>query len=157
MIIDIPQLEDMSEELERLKSLKTHVNRSNEQPQAQTSSSKPLSSLTDHDKKMQGDVVSHKGESTKKKSDQQSPSFGGFKKGFLFSSSDSKSRVNKTQKCSVSPSSSVKGTAANTQDSADIPLIKPKQKDKSNLEFPEVQEAMKESFPLLQSQGDLLV
>ena len=80
-------------------------------------------------------------------------SFGGFKKGFLVSSSDSKCQVKKAlppQKTSALPDST--GQTTNTG-SKNIPLIKPKHETKSSLEFPEVQEAMKESFPFLQTQG----
>lgn len=139
--LDVPQLEDMSEELERLKSLRTKHS-----VDIQTIGSKsPVNvNVSKSEQQKSNSIAKMKGQGDSK-------SFGGFKKGFLVSSSDSKCQEKKTshhpQKLSAPPTK-MTGTS-----SKDIPLIKPKPEAKSSLEFPEVQEAMKESFPFLQSQG----
>ena len=69
--------------------------------------------------------------------------FGGFKKGFLFNSA-------------VTSSDDVSKTTAITAVAVDD-VIRPKvsgQSKQSSLEFPEVQEAMKESFPFLNTESE---
>lgn len=145
---DIPPLEDMSQELEKVQALRSSHKRIHESSPSQWSSLKqPTSSVNSTDSKQ----PSCKDEVNKKLKDHgdSKSSFGGFKKGFLVSSSGSKSCANRPP---APPTSSRAATKASSKDS-NIPLIKPKHKEKSSLEFPEVQQAMKESFPLLQSQG----
>ena len=88
--------------------------------------------------------------------------FGGLKKGFLFASTNKqgnkKTEREKATKM-VRPSGvSNPHATTGTKDSSlpeDIPFIKPQvQGTAKGLEFPEVQEAMKEAYPLLRSQGE---
>ena len=148
-VAEVPELEDMSEELERVKALRSHKHKSGKPPQQHTShTTSDVDSVSRQHQKAKS--VLHTKPKLKDSVDSNT-SFGGFKKGFLFPSSDSKSRVRGapvSQKTSSPPTT----TRAQTK-SDDIPFIKPKDKEKSSLEFPEVQQAMKESFPLLQSQG----
>ena len=144
----------MSEELEKIKALRPHKH-SNEK---QSSCTKPSQTSNADLVSTQKKAVVHSKPKVKHTVDSSS-SFGGFKKGFLFASSDSKHQVkkkpvSKSQKTSSSPTASQASTKTSAEGN-DIPFIKPKDKDKdkSSLEFPEVQQAMKESFPLLQSQG----
>ena len=136
----------MSEELERVKALRSHKHKSEKPPQQHTShTTSDVDSVSSQHQKAKS--VLH----TKPKLKDSVDSFGGFKKGFLFPSSDSKRQV---KGAPVSQKTSSAPTTTKTQTKSDeIPFIKPKDKEKSSLEFPEVQQAMKESFPLLQSQG----
>lgn len=141
----------MSEELERLKALRTA--HSSKTPQTQPTSSRPVVISESECKHKKGTSDGKVGSTKMKHHGDSSSSFGGFKKGFLVSSSDSKCQIKKAlppQKASAPPNSTGQTTNA---DSKNIPLIKPKHEIKSSLEFPEVQEAMKESFPFLQTQG----
>lgn len=151
---DVPPLEDMSEELEKIKVLRTQskgVKKSDIiSPPSLDTSLKPAVGANGSKSKraMKGSSQTAR---TKEKSDGSSKSsFGGFKKGFLVSSSDSKPKVKKANKTPVVATSAAKGESSKD---SDIPFIKPKDKGKSSLEFPEVQQAMKEAFPLLQSKG----
>lgn len=149
MLQDIPQLEDMTEELERLKFLRT--THSNKTAQTQPTLSKPV--VVSECKHKKGVSDGKVGSTEMKHHGDSRSSFGGFKKGFLVSSSDSICQVKKSlppQNTSAPPNSTGQTT---TTGSKNIPLIKPKHETKSSLEFPEVQEAMKESFPFLQTQG----
>ncbi len=162
---DVPPLEDMSEELERIKSRiaqSKRVERSDimQPPRQQDASLNPTMSVSGSESKQatkgrsQTERVKEK---TASAGDTKSSSFGGFKKGFLVSSSDSsKPRPKReppapSKKTTPAAASSVKETGSENE--SDIPFIRPKDKAKSSLEFPEVQQAMKEAFPLLQSKG----
>ena len=90
--------------------------------------------------------------------------FGGLKKGFLFASADKqgkkpavKTEREKQATTKMARPSGVSNSHASTKDSSsseDIPFIKPQvQGTAKGLEFPEVQEAMKEAYLLLRSQG----
>ena len=97
----------------------------------------------------------------KKDTPSTASAFGGFKSGFLFENScqkkpASRSKINTTKRPvtggSVAEKSSGKDSPKNSAD--DIPFLKPKDGQTSKgMEFPEVQEAMKEAYPLLRSQG----
>ena len=166
---DVPPLEDMSEELEKIKSLRTQSKRVERsdiiQPLTHPDSSqlKPAAStgITVNGSKSKK-VTKEKSQAarTKEKTAGDSKSsFGGFKKGFLVSSSDSKPQAKKApppskEKTPPIAASSAKETCSKD---ADIPFIRPKDEAKSSLEFPEVQQAMKEAFPLLQSKGGYLI
>ncbi len=170
-----PPLEDMMEELERAKHKKeahSHVTKTEPKAPAgsQTSGSRNTQSRT---KKTSEPVqlaslhtaensttatsvsVTSQPQDTKKKKTSGS-SFGGFQKGFLSGSKQSSSarpsaKPSKTklspdqgQANSVNGQSEGKGAVKPADD-----VIRPKQQKSSSLEFPEVQEAMKESFPFL--------
>ena len=156
---DVPPLEDMSEELEKIKSLRTQnkgVKQSDTISPPQDVSLK-LAASANGSKNKQATKESIQTVRTKEKTSSSSKSsFGGFKKGFLVSSSDSKPQVKKAAPTKKTPAVSPSAAGASSKDS-DIPFIKPKDKGKSSLEFPEVQEAMKEAFPLLQSKGMYIV
>lgn len=81
--------------------------------------------------------------------------FGGFQRGFLSSSKSASASSTKTggstgRKVGTTPSNVSQGTSEPDDD-----VIRPKQQDSksSGLEFPEVQEAMRTSYPFLQSEG----
>ena len=88
--------------------------------------------------------------------------FGGLKKGFLFSSTNrqgnKKTEREKATKMARPSGVSNPHATTGTKDSSlpeDIPFIKPQvQGTAKGLEFPEVQEAMKEAYPLLRSLGE---
>ena len=158
-IVDIPPLEDMSEYLQRAKELqlKNHGTARND-PEPQAPQHYPVTkqtevTLSEHDLDVNG--VRRKKEAT----------FGGLKKGFLFASADkrgNKKPAVKTERekqaTKMARQSGAASSHASTKDSSsseDIPFIKPQvQGTAKGLEFPEVQEAMKEAYPLLRSQGE---
>lgn len=84
--------------------------------------------------------------------------FGGFKKGFLFDSKSHKKTVGsatdlsnaKTEPFHEEDSATGRGLSTKEDD-----IIRPKNQDSksSNLEFPEVQEAMKASYPFLNTES----
>lgn len=137
-----PPLEDMTEELERMK-----LARAKQQ-------------LPDAAK------VSEKSKSKEKKEvkkEHKESGFGGFQKGFLFRSEPQSKSVSKSagpmpnsaaaaSQQQSSSSSTVKVAKAVPEDD----VIRPKMSasEKSSLEFPEVQEAMKESFPFLNTESE---
>ena len=157
---DVPPLEDMSEELEKIKALRTQSKRVKQsdinQSPRQDASLKPAVHVGVNNTKSK--QVTKEGSQTartkEKTAGSSKSSFGGFKKGFLVSSSDSKPQAKKAPPPSKkkTPVASDSAKEACSKDS-DIPFITPKDKAKSSLEFPEVQQAMKEAFPLLQSKG----
>ena len=154
----------MSEELERIKSQRTQskgVERSDIlQPPRQDASLKPAPIVNDSKSKQ---VTKERGQMGRAKirttggSKSSSSSFGGFKKGFLISSSDSSEPRAKRERPIPKKKTPVAASSAKERDSkkdkSDIPFIGPKDKARSSLEFPEVQQATKEAFPLLQSKG----
>ena len=117
-------------------------------------------------------------ESTAVKKDSTAASFGGLKKGFLFASAERSDRKKPATRTTASSSSKPNASAADGKSSPktsaaegsgagkssrdsqrsspdDIPFLKPKDGQRSKgMEFPEVQEAMKESYPFLRSQGE---
>ncbi len=95
-------------------------------------------------------------ESKSSKKSSSGASFGGFQKGFLSGSQTPGSRSSKTIPTKKS------GAAKNVSERViDDDIIRPKisaQNSKSSgLEFPEVQEAMKESFPFLNTESKVFV
>ena len=149
LCVDVPPLEDMSEELEKMKSLKsrkkgvkkpTNLSAPPQTDAALKTDAKDVKGI----KKVQAKKEKSQTVKIKEKTvgSSVSSSFGGFKSGFLVSSSDSKPKVKRQ-----TPSSK------NASEDSDIPFIKPKNEGKSSLEFPEVQQAMKEAFPLLHTKG----
>lgn len=89
--------------------------------------------------------------------------FGGLKKGFLFASTNKQGNKKTEREKQVTKMARPSGVSTphattGTKDSSspeDIPFIKPQvQGTARGLEFPEVQEAMKEAYPLLRSQGE---
>ena len=73
--------------------------------------------------------------------------FGGLRKGFLFGSAPESATPSTEVKVQSSSAKTPKGQSAAVDD-----VIRPKQQT-SNLEFPEVQESMKQSFPFLNTQS----
>ena len=80
--------------------------------------------------------------------------FGGFSKGFLISTPSSSIPKKHSPKdgASKQPSASVNREANSAADN-DIPFLKPQDIETKGPVFPEVQEAMKEAYPLLNTQG----
>ena len=155
----------MSEELARIKSQRTQskgAERSDivQPPPRQDASLKPAANVNDSKSKQVTKERSQMGIAKVKTAgdSKSSSSFGGFKKGFLVSSSDSsKSRAKREPPApskKKTPVATSSAEEAGSKDESDIPFIRPKEKAKSSLEFPEVQQAMKEAFPLLQSKGE---
>lgn len=135
-----PPLEDMTEQLERARCDRKKL-RSSAQPPKETTATgrKP--------------VASHEEKKATQKATQGGNGFGGLRKGFLTSSSEPRQRDQKG-KVQRSDSTSAKLPAAAEMTVDDV--IRPKQQQNSKssgLEFPEVQEAMKESFPFLNTQS----
>ena len=155
----------MSEELERIKSQRTQskgVERSDiiVQPPRQDASLKPAAIVNDSKSKQvtkeRGQMGRAKIKTTGGSKSSSSSSFGGFKKGFLISSLDSSEPRAKREPPTPKKKTPVAASSAkevDSKDESDIPFIRPKDKARSSLEFPEVQQAMKEAFPLLQSKG----
>lgn len=157
-VLDIPPLEDMSEYLQRVKELqlKSHGTARNG-PEAQAPKHYPVAKQT-------GETLSEHNSDVNDVRQKKEATFGGLKKGFLFASADKqggkkpavKTEREKQATKMVRPSR-VASSRASTKDSSsseDIPFIKPQvQGTAKGLEFPEVQEAMKEAYPLLRSQG----
>ena len=167
-----PPLEDMTEQLEKarnskiqfqqahLPGLKTEpkLSTSSNQKKAQNQSKKKATETVHHadshisdNSTVKSSNVPVTNESSKKKS--SSSSFGGFRKGFLSGSKQSSST------CSSSKRSQDKVSSQGWDKDAVKPaddVIRPKQQKSSSLEFPEVQEAMKESFPFLNTDSKLL-
>ena len=88
----------------------------------------------------------------------QSSSFGGFQKGFLFSSKPSKTSKRNSSVAQTEDVNSKQSHAQSIQDE-DVLCPKPCDSKSSSLEFPEVQEAMKASYPFLDTKsksGDTL-
>ena len=156
---DVPPLEDMSEELEKIKALRMQSKRVEQsdiiQSPRQDTSLKPTVSVNGSKSKQVTKERSQTARTKEKTSGSSKSSFGGFKKGFLVSSSDSKPQAKKTSPPSAKKKTPVAANSAKEAGSkdSDIPFIRPKDEAKSSLEFPEVQQAMKEAFPLLQSKG----
>ena len=158
---DVPPLEDMSEYLEKAKELKSKLD-NQETVVAETLAPKQSCAT-----KQNGTAPSELNSSVKgvaAKKDAAAETFGGLKKGFLFGSVEKqggRKPAQKTEGKKLTPTAGVasskrtdKGTTGSSS-SDDIPFIKPQDGAKSKgLEFPEVQEAMKESYPLLRSQGE---
>lgn len=111
----------------------------------------------------------------KEKAGETGSGFGGFKKGFLFSSKSSSSSPASTKNNCVhlkskdetsseklDSTTSLHATTKPPKDQGTLEavddVIRPKQQDSksSGLEFPEVQQAMKNSFPFLNTEGELL-
>ena len=134
----------MSEELDKLRSGR-RVNPTHLKP---TPGPTSVSSKADH-----------RAVTKTSKKDESSSGFGGFEKGFLFGGSGKKPKEPQGKVRSKAPpsgdgpsqSAATSGKKA-PQPKDDIPYLKPKSKA-SGLELPEVQEAMKETFPFLQTQG----
>lgn len=106
---------------------------------------------------------------TTSKNDQSLSTFGGFKKGFLSGGSEQSRKKQSQEKAPSKPvpsgpkptptgevpvakQSTVTSEHKAPQAKGDVPYIKPKSKA-SGLELPEVQEAMRETFPFLETQG----
>lgn len=123
-----PPLEDMTEQL--LERAKCQGNKLHPQPTVQL----PKDAAT---------AVHEKETRTKRKETNTGGEFGGLRKGFLSGSAVASKGV----KAKVQSSSTGGGAV-------DDDIIRPKQKTSksSGLEFPEVQETMKESFPFLNTQ-----
>ena len=157
---DVPPLEDMSEELEKIRTRGKRVKQQSDvvSPRQDNASSKSATaSVTLNGSRNKEATKERSQTAVSKKETVAAPksSFGGFKKGFLVSSSDSKPQAKKApppskRKAPVAASSAEEAASSKA---SDIPFIRPKDKAKSSLEFPEVQQAMKEAFPLLQSKG----
>ena len=89
-----------------------------------------------------------------------SRSFGGFSKGFLLSAPktiEPRPQIKKqTDKSSTRTHTAGRSSAMggpSTQSDVDMPFIKPQSANTKGPVFPEVQEAMKEAYPLLNTQG----
>lgn len=127
ILIGPPPLEDMTEQLERVKHHR-----------------KKLCSTTHpHNGAGKKAMSCEQKKETVTKAAESGSGFGGLRKGFL-SGSQSKSGKVKVQSSPSTPEVTVDD------------VIRPKQQQNtgsSGLEFPEVQEAMKESFPFLNTQS----
>ena len=198
----------MSEELEKIRALRTPRNKKVLVKHADTvspqqgSSLKPTVSVNGSKDQQLKEERSQVVRTKEKTASNSKSSFGGFRKGFLVSSSDSKPQVKRkppskktpaapssttgapsskktpaapssttgappSKKTPAAPSSTTETTSSKKTPAApamtasasskesDIPYIQPKNEGKSSLEFPEVQQAMKEAFPLLQSKGTM--
>lgn len=90
----------------------------------------------------------------------RSDNFGGMKKGFLFSSSsDKKSNKSSVSGQKVSEPMSSKGLSTTTQSQApsenDVPFLHGRKEAEKDLQFQEVQEELKKSYPLFASKGNI--
>ena len=165
----------MSEELERAKA-RIKATAAQEKPKktpvAKSTASQTLPPA-------QGETVvtdSTVAKAQKERTKIPSSTFGGFKKGFLFSQpsrKDSSQKLkNKSEigKPSTSSSDSIPSGEKNKRDTDtsnnskkdddNIPFVKPKSEEAargSGLEFPEVQSAMKESYPFLNTKSNQCV
>ena len=129
VFLDVPPLEDLTEVVQRARGLRA-------QPP--------------NDPRMRSDVWVAAQETGV--ADGKASSFGGFSKGFLLSSSNSK----KSQKTTSQSSRAASQAAA--KDDGDIPFLRPSSAAAAETRgpvFPEVQEAMKEAYPLLNTQGNV--
>ncbi len=133
-----PPLEDMTKDLERMGRISSRY----ASPQQNDTNSNSVSSST------RGAVLSKTSDinkPVKKKSAQESKGFCGFQKGFL---SGSSKNPRNTTKSSSSSSEAIKESHKASQHVDDI--IRPKNTSgKSGLELPEVQDAMRETYPAL--------
>ena len=156
--IDIPPLEDMTEYVEKAKALRAKKEGNLKAKPNGTAANKP----TNEPLTTTSAPAPSKASDGRTKKDTPS-SFGGFKKGFLFSNPEKKSGKETAQKQTSSKprnESSSKATHGNVSETAeDIPFIRAHSSGSGTkgLELPEVQEAMKNKFPFLQTQGMLLI
>ena len=148
---DVPPLEDMTDYVEKAKTLKSHLERNR---------SKPITThLCTHPSKPTTNEASANGRHERLNT-KVSTSFGGFQKGFLSSSSVDKeplippnAKRTEVKKATVDNS---KTSPSKPVSEKEIPFIRGQKGNKGEgigMVFPEVQEAMKASFPILQSQG----
>ncbi len=126
---EVPPLEDMSDDLDRLRTRDTSVI-------PKSTRKKQVAKSPKKKKQAQGE-------------------FGGFKRGFLNPSTSPSDQVPKkispVKKPNIKPTTSTE-KESKTSGKDDVPHIKPKSKV-SGLELPEVQEAMKDTFPFLEKNG----
>ena len=162
--LDVPPLEDMSEYLEKAREFKSKLD-NREKVGKVTEAQAPKQKCVTKQNGTAPSENSCNGVGVKK--DAAASTFGGLKKGFLFGSTEKQGGRKPTQKTEgkklaatvtktgvASSKRTSKGTTGSSS-SDDIPFIKPQDGATSKgLEFPEVQEAMKESYPLLRSQGE---
>ena len=97
----------------------------------------------------------------KPEQDEKPRSFGGFSKGFLLSSSTSTTTKKPTKKKGVEKNGEKvvsgcgsKKTGGGTAEKEDIPFLKPQTQSTKAPVLPEVQEAMKEAYSLMDTQGE---
>lgn len=138
-ITDVPPLEDLTEAVQKARALRT-------QPQLR-------------DETRAGDDRAAKDGVKKRTQPKETPakvteSFGGFSKGFLLSNPAASSDSTKAStSISHTKSEAVTRTSeSNLSDDGDIPFLKAKRTSKGPV-LPEVQEAMKEAYPLLNTEG----
>lgn len=139
-ITDVPPLEDLTEAVQKARALRT-------QPQLRDETR-----AGDDDRAAKDGVK--KRTQPKETPAKATESFGGFSKGFLLSnpaaSSDStkaSTSISHTKSEAVTHSS-----GSNLSDDGDIPFLKAKRTAKGPV-LPEVQEAMKEAYPLLNTES----
>lgn len=89
----------------------------------------------------------------------RSSNFGGMKKGFLFSSSDEKSNKSSVSEQKVSEPTSSKGLSTIAQSQVpndnDVPFLHGQKEAEKGLQFQEVQDELKKSYPLFASKGNI--
>lgn len=89
----------------------------------------------------------------------RSGNFGGMKKGFLFSSSDKKSNKSSVSEQKVSEPMTSKGLSTITQSQVsndnDVPFLHGQKEAEKGLQFQEVQDELKKSYPLFASKGNI--
>ncbi len=124
---EIPPLEDMPDDLDRLRTRDTSVI-------PKSTRKKQVAKSPKKKKQAQGE-------------------FGGFKRGFLNPSPSDQvpKKISPVKKPNIKPTTSTE-KESKTSGKDDVPHIKPKSKV-SGLELPEVQEAMKDTFPFLEKNG----
>ena len=146
----------MSEYLQRAKELQleSHGTARNS-AEAQAPKHNPVTKQT-------GETLSEHNSDVNGVRSKKEATFGGLKKGFLFASTNKQNKRTEKEKqatkmagpSGVSNPHATTGTK-DSSSSDNIPFIKPQvQGTARGLEFPEVQEAMKEAYPLLRSQGE---
>lgn len=136
---DVPPLEDLTEAVQKARALRS-------QPQLR-------------DETRAGDNRAAKDGVKKRTQPKETPakaaeSFGGFSKGFLLSNpaANRDSRKASTSKSQTKSEAGTHTTECNLSDDGDIPFLKAKGTAKGPV-FPEVQDAMKEAYPLLNTEG----
>ena len=158
-----PPLEDMSEQLEKMKQHRmkllqpsSELSKDKTKVKAAPSADQPSSEHSKDKTKVETAPSAGRGKSS------EGSGFGGLRKGFLSGSSSKTPTVagdlsSKTRPRSKSDKPKSNGTdnPANLRTSSGVDdIIHPKVSGKSSgLEFPEVQEAMKESFPFLNTES----
>ncbi|KAK6171508.1 hypothetical protein SNE40_019684 [Patella caerulea] len=134
---DIPPLEDMTNVLQQVQALKLE-NQSSKIISSSDTNEKRTESVTPKSAQHISPVANSKAidkTPVNKPNEKNTQSFGGMKKGFLFGSS-SNTKKNKSK------------SVSNTDD---IPFVKSKEPEKSDLNLDEVQEAMKASENIFQN------